>query len=215
MNGPNKSELTGHFADVHRVFQFCIQVCCRRSRQCAVSLLTWRVCISPTLANQDNIVNNPSSAVEETRGRTSLRLGLQEEAVGGVGTRCRTRSKAQVLLLLPLKTRTAASCYLARPRLQTNKNKCKLPGSISFVINSREQRLLAPGRAYCTAPPAYRSGVPRLLAARLDSSPPATVIFVFHISAWELLQLKRACLIGGKPPQNINDRCDLQIKRIL
>lgn len=44
-----------------------------------------------------------------------------------------------------------------------------------------------------------RRGAPRLGTATPPTNhpQPTAVIFVFHIVAWELLQLKQACLIGG------------------
>jgi hypothetical protein len=46
---------------------------------------------------------------------------------------------------------------------------------------------------YCMARPAYWSA----LYYHGTPSSPITVIFIFQITAWELLQLKQACLIGG------------------
>jgi hypothetical protein len=96
-----------------------------------------------------------------------------------------------------LKTCTAVSYYLFRLRLQTNRNKCKLPTRISFVINSGRTESRARPDAHRTAAP--RRAVPCRAVPRLGNVTPSTgtVIFVFHIAAWELLQLKQACLIGG------------------
>ena len=157
-------------------------------------------------------MNNPSSPVGQACWGTSLRLGAQEEEEAvRVGTLCVTRSKAELLLLLPLKTCTAISCYLSRLRQQTNRNKCKLPGSISFVINS--------GRAESRARPGVPYGASRLLErlASPNHGTPSSLHqcdFRFSYRCLGTFAIKTSLFNRGKPPQNINDHCDLQIKCI-